>query len=307
MEKTIQELFFHLAERGFQGRIMPIQHVEDLQEEITGRREQGLFDADFYQERLTWFDFNSPASLPGAASLIVVAVPRPQTRVSFTWNGLSRSFILPPTYAEYRETQQLVEELLTGILAPAGFHVTPPALPLKLLAARSGLGQYGKNNICYVPGMGSFHQLTAVYSDLPAPDDGWQEAQMMERCRTCNACLHKCPTGAISSDRFLLHADKCLVFHNERPASAAFPSWIDPAWHNCLMGCMDCQRVCPEDKPFMQWVENGQEFSQEETAILLKGTRLEQLSAATAEKLKRLNLADDVELMPRNLGVLLAR
>jgi hypothetical protein len=70
---------------------------------------------------------------------------------------------------------------------------------------------------------------------------------------------------------------------------------------------MDCQRVCPEDKPFMQWIEDGEEFSQEETALLLKGARLEQLSAATAEKLKRLNLEGDVELMPRNLGVLLAR
>ena len=307
MENTIQRLFFHLAERGLQGRIVPIQHVADLQEGITGRREQGLFDPDFYQERLTWFDFNRPAGLPGAASLIVVAVPRPQTRVSFSWNGASRSFILPPTYAGYKETQRLVEELLAGILAPAGFHIAQPALPLKLLAARSGLGKYGKNNICYVPGMGSFHQLAAVYSDLPAPDDSWQEAQMMERCRTCNACAHKCPTGAISSDRFLLHAERCLVFHNERPASFAFPEWMDPAWHHCVMGCMECQRVCPEDKPFMHWIEDGQEFSQEETALLFKGARLEQLPAATVEKLNRLNLAGDVALMPRNLGVLLAR
>lgn len=307
MESTIQELFLHLSERGFQGRIVPVQHVADMEEEITGRREQALFDPDFYQERLTWFDFDPPAGLPGAASLIVVAVPRPQTRVSFSWNGQSHSFILPPTYAEYRETQQLVEELLAGILAPAGLHLARPALPLKLLAARSGLGRYGKNNICYVPGMGSFHQLTAVYSDLPAPDDSWQEAQMMERCRTCNACAHKCPTGAISSDRILLHAERCLVFHNERPADFAFPDWIDPAWHHCVMGCMECQRVCPEDKPFMHWIEDGQEFSQEETVLLLQGARLEQLPAATADKLKRLNLADDVELMPRNLGVLLAR
>ena len=307
MESAIQELSRHLAERGYRGRIVPIQHVSELQQEITGRHEQGLLDPDFYKERLTWFDFNPPVSLSGAASLIIVAVPRPQTRVGFTWNGASRSFILPPTYAEYRETQQLVEELLAGILASAGFHIARPALPLKLLAARSGLGQYGKNNICYVPGMGSFHQLAAVYSDLPAPDDNWQEVQMMERCRTCNACLNKCPTGAISSDRFLLHADKCLVFHNERPAGFAFPGWIDPAWHNCVMGCMDCQRVCPEDKPFMPWIEEGQEFSQEETTLLLKGTGLAQLPAATADKLRRLNLADDVDIFPRNLGVLLAK
>ena len=57
----------------------------------------------------------------------------------------------------------------------------------------------------------------------------------------------------------------------------------------------------------MPWIQDGQEFSQEETALILKGAGLAQLPAATAEKLKWLNLADDVEILPRNLGVLLAK
>lgn len=51
------------------------------------------------------------------------------------------------------------------------------------------------------------------------------------------ACLIECPTGAIGKDRFLLHAERRLVFHNERPAGVPFPDWIDPAWHNALFGC----------------------------------------------------------------------
>ncbi|MBI4758303.1 MAG: hypothetical protein HY783_04795 [Chloroflexi bacterium] len=93
-----EQLFSQLEERGYQGRIVPIQHLRDLQEEIIGRYRQGLFDKEFYQERLAWFDFRLPDSLPEARSLIVVAVPRPQSQIVLTLNGESRPLIIPPTY-----------------------------------------------------------------------------------------------------------------------------------------------------------------------------------------------------------------
>jgi hypothetical protein len=45
------------------------------------------------------------------------------------------------------------------------------------------------------------------------------------------------------------------------------------------------------------------EFSQDETALLLKGVTREQLPAGTAKKLQHLNLLDDIGILPRNLGV----
>jgi formate hydrogenlyase subunit 6/NADH:ubiquinone oxidoreductase subunit I len=48
-----------------------------------------------------------------------------------------------------------------------------------------------------------------------------------------------------------------------------FPAWVDPVWRNCLVGCMICQRACPEKKEFLGWIEEGAEFSKEETALLL--------------------------------------
>lgn len=304
MESTVGNLL-ELNERGYQGRSVPISHLRDLQEEIYGRHAQGQLDDEFYRERLAWFDFKPPDSLPGAASLIVVAIPRPQSQVVFTWNGKPHPFILPPTYVEYKKISLQTQELLAGILAPAGWHVAPVKLPLKLLAVRSGLGQYGRNNICHVPGMGSFLQLAAVCSDLPCPQDPWQEPQTMERCRDCHACRKHCPTGAIPSDRFLLHAERCIVFHNERPGQRPFPSWMDPAWHNCLVGCMLCQLVCPENRHVWDWVEAEAEFSHQETALLLEGTPLDRLSTATVEKLRHLELDDSTDAFPRNLGVLL--
>ena len=292
-----------MTERGYQGRIASIQRLRDLREEIEGRYGQGLFDEEFYQERLAWFDFRIPDSLPEAKSLIVVAVPRPQSQAVFTWDGESRALILPPTYVAYEETRKRVEDLLARILDPKGYRIARTKLPLKLLAVRSGLGSYGRNNICYVPGMGSFLQLVAVYSDLPCQKDSWREVRMMKRCQNCSACRLKCPTGAIPSDRFLLRTERCIVFHNEKKGDIPFPAWMDPSWHNCLVGCLHCQKICPENKDFLQWIEGREEFSRDETALLLQGVALDQLPTATVRKLKKLDLIEYLDNLPRNLGV----
>jgi epoxyqueuosine reductase len=196
-----------------------------------------------------------------------------------------------------------MEKFLTEILAPKGYRVVLAKLPLKLLAVRSGLGTYGRNNICYVPGMGSFLQLVAFYSDFGCEKDSWQKPQMMQRCRDCYKCRSSCPTGAISSDRFLLRVERCIVFHNEKKGDIPFPAWMDRSWHNCLVGCMRCQRVCPENKQFLRWIEESVDFSEEETALLLKVAPIERLSVATKRKLERLDLLEDADTLPRNLEV----
>ena len=91
-------MFVRLRGRGFQARIVSVSHLHQLQEEIEGLRSHALLDGQFYQDRLAWFNFQVPEDLPKARSLIVVAVPRPQTRAIFTWNGRRRPLIIPPTY-----------------------------------------------------------------------------------------------------------------------------------------------------------------------------------------------------------------
>jgi hypothetical protein len=53
----------------------------------------------------------------------------------------------------------------------------------------------------------------------------------------------------------------------------------------------------------MKWIVEREEFSQEETELLLKGTPA--LSNATLEKLRNLDLADPetLDYLPRNLRV----
>jgi len=303
MDRFVDELFNRLRELGYQARTISIDHLHSLQKQIDEQRNQELLDKQFYHDRLAWFRFQIPESMPRARSVIVAAVPRPQTRAIFTWNGNQRPLILPPTYTAYKGTTEQVENLLAKMLNEKGYTATGTALPLKLLAVRSGLGQYGRNNLCYVSGMGSFLQLVAVYSDMPCEEDSWQEATMLPRCEECELCRLACPTGAIPSDRFLLRAERCISYHNEKKGDVPFPSWINASWHNCLEGCMRCQRACPLNKQSIGWIGEEEEFSEEETALLLDGASRDKLQEETIRKLVHLDILDDLGILPRNLGV----
>jgi hypothetical protein len=66
---------------------------------------------------------------------------------------------------------------------------------------------------------------------------------------------------------------------------------------------MRCQRACPLDKPFLDWVGDEEEFSEQETALLLEGTTREKLPEETVRKLTHLDILNDLGILPRNLGV----
>jgi epoxyqueuosine reductase len=282
--------------------MVPIHHIADLQEAIRDRFERGLLDEALYREQLGFFSFDPPADLPGARSIVVVAVPTPQMRIVFRWHGEILPVVVPPTYVSYTPRTESVQAVLADWLREDGFRLAKPRLPLKTLAVRGGLAEYGRNNICYVPGMGSFLQLVGCFSDLPCEDDPWREPKALDRCESCVACLRICPTGAIGDDRFLLRAERCLTYHNE--AAGDFPGWIDPSWHHCLIGCMRCQAVCPENRAVVKCFEDRVEFSEQETALLIQRVPLDRLPAETAAKLQSLEINEDYRLLCRNLSMI---
>lgn len=301
----IPTLIEGLKQRGYHARIVSIDRLHDLRTEIEHRHEAGHFDAAFAAYLDTQLDFELPEDARDARSLIVVAVSDPLVQFGFSSNGSQTRLLVPPTYLHWQRSDGRVQAALTELLKPHGYRVTLAALPKKLLAVRSGLAEYGTNNIAYVAGLGSFVRFSVFYSDLPCRNDEWREATIMARCRDCSACRNICPTGAIPTDGFLLRADLCTTFHNERPADVEFPSWLDASCHNCLVGCLHCQRVCPENRDVVGWIEDGAEFSAQETALLMQGIPLERLPAETLDKIERWDLTELVELFPRNLKVLL--
>jgi epoxyqueuosine reductase len=286
-----------LQKQHLRGKIVSIERVRELRQEIDALHRKNLLDKEIYDAYLASFDFECQQKLANARSLIIVSVPQPQLRVTFVRHDRSYPVIIPPTYCFAPDDQ--VADILSAYLKPKGYKLQKTRLPQKLLATRSGLAQYGKNNITYVAGMGSFHRPVVFISDVPCAEDSWVKPSVMELCENCNACAKACPTGAIGSDRFQLHAERCITFHNERPED--FPEWLSPAWHNSLVGCMICQKVCPANKEFVKWIEAGAAFDHEETTLILDGIADDQLPLETLEKLKELEIMEYYKVLSRNL------
>jgi len=300
LEKIKNLLDEKLVAEGFKGKIVSIKHVQDLKAEIETKYKAGLFDPEFFTVELSGFDFTDSYDFPKAESLIIVAAPQPRIRVTFQSGDKSYPITIPPTY-DYA-TDKRIKEMLQSLLAPEGYHIGQVNIPLKLMAVRSGLAKYGKNKISYIDNMGSFYRLAAFCSDLPFLDDDWGESKSLESCIDCSMCTEACPTGAIPRERFLLRAEKCLTFHNER--REPFPQWIDPAWHNCLVGCLYCQNVCPLNKDLLKKVQTGTVFSSQETDWLLQNRPQDRISRPMAEKLEKLGMTEYYSHLGRNLKAL---
>jgi epoxyqueuosine reductase len=305
MIPQVERLFNRIEDRGWMVRIVPIDRIADLREAIRGRYEDGLINEALYRAQLASFSFDLPVDLAGARSIVIVAVPTPQMRIVFHWQGERVPVVAPPTYVSHTPRTESVQAVLAAWLQHEGYRLAKPRLPLKTLAVRSGLAEYGRNNICYVSGMGSFLQLVGAFSDLPCDGDPWREPKALDRCKSCVACLRLCPTGAITIDRFLLRAERCLTYHNE--AADDFPCWIDPTWHHCLIGCLRCQTVCPENRAVLEWFEDRAEFSEQETTLFIQRVPLDRLPAETLVKIKSLEINEDYRLLCRNLSMIIGR
>lgn len=300
--KIVQKFYNGLDARGYKGKIVSAKHIPDLRQDVKKHHEAKLLDPEFYEEYKSYFGFESDVAFPEIKSLFIISLPQPQFEAIFNWNNKKISLLIPPTYLYGRKVIDQMIEFVNEILKPERYNAAYAMLPQKTLAVRSGLAEYGRNNITYVSGMGSFHRLTTLYSDFPTEEDNWQELRMMDMCKECSACTRKCPTGAIPTDRFLLRAERCITFHNEHPGEIPFPEWMDPTWHNCLVGCLHCQKVCPVNKKVINWTEPGPEFSEEETKLILKGQNLDQLPIETKEKIEQYDLVNYYEVLPRNLS-----
>jgi epoxyqueuosine reductase len=293
--------------KGWAVELVPAARLVEARNTIETARRDGLLDENFWAVDLEGaFSWEPPEELPEAVSIIVVVRPAPPHRLTFVSSGREVEVLIPPTYVGYRPRAKATRESVRETIAPHGYRVAAGRLPEKTLAVRSGLARYGRNNVTFTPGLGSFAQIVTAWTDLPAANDPWRPAEVLDRCATCTACIKACPTRAIpdsGEDRFLLHAERCLTHLNEQEKD--FPAWLDPAVHNALIGCLSCQIACPENRAVARQVEHGPAFTEEETALLLAGAARDQLAPETLAKIDGLQTFITQELFCRNLAVLL--
>lgn len=302
----IESLKQEVSKHGDKAAVVPVHRLQEIRQDLEELKSSQ--DLNNFQKYIvsSIYQLNPPDVDFEIRSIILVAAPSASSiEMFFHWNGKKIPVFLPASYVDKDKAPARIEQYLKTFLQLEGHHLLyAPQLPLKRLAVRSGLGMYGRNNICYVEGIGSFLNLSAYYSDLPCLEDHWQEVRQMELCHTCRACLQNCPTAAIRPDRFLIDNERCLTYFNESGGEWDFPDWIDPSSHHVLYGCLRCQAICPADRPHLNALTAFMEFSEEETAFLLEGRPFDQFSETLKQKVESLEMQEYLSVLPRNLRVL---
>jgi epoxyqueuosine reductase len=154
-------------------------------------------------------------------------------------------------YALGRDYHKVLRGRLTTLaskleaeIGPFGYRAFVDSAPVmeKPLARNAGLGWIGKHTNLINERAGSLFMLGELFTDLPLPTD----ARAPDRCGTCSACLHACPTGAITAP-YQLDARRCISYLTIEH-HGVIPEELRSAIGNRIFGCDDCQLVCPWNK-----------------------------------------------------------
>ncbi len=298
-----KELDAALRCAGYSYRVAPADLMTELESTLARLCDEGLFSQDVYEEYRD--DLVSSCPLDGAEgvlarTVIVVAWPSPAVKVRFHLESGPLEAVVPPTYVHSAERRRCLE-VIRSVLEPAGFWVGRATGPAKLLAVHTGLAQYGRNNLAYVKGMGTFARLEAFCTDadLGTEEHDFKGSLRMSCCPPCRNCHHVCPTGCIPHDGTVIDAERCLTYLNEHEGE--WPEWLEPTAHNSLVGCMRCHALCPANRYYVRREPVVAEFDREETDLMLQGLPPEELPEALRAKLAALDLEGYSTVLGRNL------
>jgi epoxyqueuosine reductase len=187
--------------------------------------------------------------LPSARAVVAVALSYRPSASESSEDGPACGGMRVARYAGDRDYHDVIrprlEALARFIEVAAGAGVTSraavdtSAVLERDLAARAGLGWFGKNTNLLTPSLGSWFFIGTVLTTAEPAFD----AEMADRCGTCTACLDACPTAAFTAP-YVLDARRCISYltieHRGDVDEALRPSM--GAWG---FGCDVCQEVCP--------------------------------------------------------------
>jgi len=218
--------------------------ADHLEHHIAAGRMDGL---DWFTAERARFSTDPRNLQPTARSVLSVAVAYWSVDPGKPDDGVPRGRI--SRYAWGVDYHVLLKERLTALLQSIEELVGRPVDARRLVdtariveravAARAGLGWYGKNACLIVPGHGSWVLLGELLLDLDLVPD----KALNRNCGQCSICIDRCPTGAIVAP-YTIDTPRCLSFQTIEQRGM-IPRAIRPLLGDWVYGCDVCQEVCP--------------------------------------------------------------
>lgn len=289
-------------------RTVSVDHVHEIGEWIEKlKKDRKLSSNRTYRKYIDSFVFEPEKIMPGAKSIIIAAIPQNIISITFHKDGKTYEIKSPTGYFDDGLTgQDISNRFMKEIIKDPSKKIQGGTkLQLKTIAVRSGLAEYGKNNITFVEGgYGSFHRLVCFYTDKIF-EDNWRPLKLMQLCKGCSICMKSCPTQCITEENFVINVGKCITLYNELPE--LMPAWVDHKAHNALVGCLRCQDTCPANAEAIKRVEKLADINERETDLILNQGTDKAIQQSIVKKLNRfLSSADDIPYLSRNLKLVLA-
>jgi ferredoxin len=184
-----------------------------------------------YDERYTFADAVGEAR----GETIIVCVLEQNWAATQTLPGPVGEQTALSTNAELMEMGALLALRLLDAGFEARAHTTEGIAIVHHYAVEAGLGQLGYNGQLLTPHAGSRCRLALVSTNAPLVVDRPRDFGIPGLCRSCRACVRRCPAGAI-------------------PGQPAFHRGVEKAKLNLkrcfpvvaqVNGCSICMKVCP--------------------------------------------------------------
>ena len=199
-------------------------------------------------ERVAWR--GSPAALwPEARSVIMLAeVYTPQSDALAVLERRGEAAV--SVYAQGKDYHDLVKRRLKRLggwfvgVSGAEIKVFVDTAPVmeKPLAQAAGLGWQGKHTNLVARDLGSWFFLGAIFTTADLPKD----ADEVDHCGSCRACLDACPTAAFPAP-YQLDARRCISYLTIEHRGPVDPE-LRGLMGNRIYGCDDCLAACPWNK-----------------------------------------------------------
>jgi epoxyqueuosine reductase len=155
-----ERILHAVAAHGDVAVVVPVGRLADLRRDVEALKRDNVLN-DFQRHIVdSMYTLEIPDIGFPVRSIIIVATPSVAATITLTRRGRSIPVSIPPGYVGNVSAPIAIERYLNEALAPMGYRVRhAPRIPKELLTVRSGLGVYGRNNLCYAEGMGSLPNL----------------------------------------------------------------------------------------------------------------------------------------------------